>query len=173
MIFQPDSAQLLILQVRPVLHFLRWAQLLGCLQICLLAPDDGDFLLHLLHWFAKSFKILIMNIKVCWPQRKVLTFPASVAARAAEPEGSTTSPLLWRARHVSLSWASPGDLQVIKIVHKQKVPDLLFCNQNHSINIGRNMLSQSEQSMKDEIKVDHSIKENIHHPSYLALKDNW
>ena len=41
MIFQPDSAQLLILQVRPVLHFLRWAQLLGCLQICLLAPGDG------------------------------------------------------------------------------------------------------------------------------------
>ena len=56
--------------------------------------EDGDFLLHSLLRFAKSFKILIMNIKVCWPQRKVLTFPASVAARAAEPEGSTTSPLL-------------------------------------------------------------------------------
>ena len=60
---------------------------------------------------------------------------------------------------------------MIKIDHKQKVPDLLFCNQNHSINIGRNMLSQSEQSIKDEIKVEHSIKEKIRHPSYLALKD--
>ena len=56
--------------------------------------EDGDFLLHPLLRFAKSFKILIMNIKVCWPQRKVLTFPARVAARAADPEGSTTSPLL-------------------------------------------------------------------------------
>ena len=42
MIFQPDSAQLLILRVRPVLHFLRWVQPRGCLHICLLAPGDDD-----------------------------------------------------------------------------------------------------------------------------------
>ena len=88
-----------------------------------------------------------------WTKRFARTFPARVAARAAEPEGSTTSPLLWRARHVSLSSASPGDMQVIKIDHTQKVPDLLFCNQNHSINIGGNMLSQKEV-LKTILKVN-------------------